>query len=673
MKSIGIFWVFLCSAILCFTGFARGDVRLPSIISDHMVLLKAEQVPVWGRADAGESVSVSLNGQTVTATAGSDGKWRVDLNLADSPPGPFEMVVQGKNTIKIADVVVGEVWLVSGQSNAGFQMDNILDSEKEVATAQDPMFREYKVIETPSLFSEQDDCPGFWRVVTPGSTRSFSALGYFLAKSLRQELSGPVAFINNSWGGVSLWTYLSAKAIASSPELAEQSEKQKETARASVATVQQWLKETGREDRETEDIASYTEGPFTAEKGWEKAKWVDRSNLLVDGREPEHGVFWIGTEVTTSPDEWPSPKRLLVCNNGLFEKIYWNGHLIGETSYENRLGKDTRWHYQIPRELVKEGANYLAIRFYAPIDFPGFGWWPGLEGRRLDWRIKKEFGLPSLPDGQPAPKLAPQGLGGGSLFNGMLKPIMPYAIRGAVWYQGESNVKGAFAYREHLPLLIKDWREHWGQGDFPFYICQLASFKAKTNRPVESTWAELREAQKMALSLPQTGLAVLIDAGEAEDIHPLAKDVAGERAARIALAKVYGRNIPYSGPLYDSMTVEGDKIRLCFNYTEDGLVAKELPSAYDVRRTAKKTARLVRNSPDSELEGFAICGADLQWVWADAKIDGDTVLVWSDKVSEPVAVRYGWADNPTCNLYNKADLPASPFRTDDFRISTQPK
>jgi sialate O-acetylesterase len=661
----------LLFVVVLLPGLVRAEVKLPSIISDHMVLLKAEKVPIWGKADAGEEVAVTLNGQTVKTTADTAGKWRVDLNLVDSPPGPFEMTVQGKNAITIKDVLVGEVWLVAGQSNAGFEMDKILDSKKEVATAEDPLLREYKVIETPSLTSDQDDCPGFWRVVTPGSTRSFSALGYFLAKSLRQELNGPVAFINNSWGGVSLWTYLSSKAIAAMPEMAGQALEQKEASQAGVATVQKWLKETGREDRETEDITSYTEGPFTAEKGWEKAKWVDRSNLLVDGREPEHGVFWIGTEVTTSPDKWPSPKRLLVCNNGLFEKVYWNGHLIGETSYENRLGKGTRWHYYIPRELVKEGANYLAIRFYAPIDFPGFGWWPGLEGRRLDWRIKKEFGLPPLPDGESAPKLAQQGLGGGSLFNGMLEPIMPYAIRGAVWYQGESDVKGAFAYREKLPLLIKDWREHWGQGDFPFYICQLANFKAKTDRPVESTLAVLREAQKMALSLPQTGLAVLIDAGEAEDIHPLAKDVAGDRVARIALAKVYGRDIPYSGPLYESMSVEGDKIRLRFKYSEDGLGAKELPAEYDIKRTAKKTAPLVRNSPNSELEGFAICGEDKKWVWADAKIDGDTVLVWSDKVPAPVAVRYAWADNPTCNLYNHSGLPASPFRTDDFAVTNQ--
>jgi sialate O-acetylesterase len=371
--------------------------------------------------------------------------------------------------------------------------------------------------------------------------------------------------------------------------------------------------------------------------------------------------------VNLSASEWTSPKRLLVCNGGLFEKVYWNGRLIGEVSYHNRSGTGTRWHYYIPPELVQDGVNYLAIRFYAPTDLPGFGWYPGLDGKALNWRIKKEYGLPPVPADNPAPKLAVRYVATGSLFNGMLRPIIPYAIRGAVWYQGEANAKAAFDYREELPLLINDWRKHWGQERLPFYFVQLPQYRDKSKNPGDkSTWAELREAQMLALLLPDTGMAVTIDTGESKDIHPQAKDVAGERLARIALAKVYGQSIPYMGPLYEAISVEGNKVRLSFKYLEGGLVAKEVPAVYDVNRTRGKTAPLVRNSPQSELEGFAICGEDKKWVWADAKIDGDTVLVWSDKVPAPVAVRYAWADNPTCNLYNQAGLPASPFRTDDF-------
>jgi lysophospholipase L1-like esterase len=252
----------------------------------------------------------------------------------------------------------------------------------------------------------------------------------------------------------------------------------------------------------------------------------------------------------------------------------------------------------------------------------------------------------------------------------MVHPILPYAIRGVLWYQGESNVGSASLYRTSFPLLMQDWRQHWQQGDFPFYYCQLANYRAKTDQPGDSVWADLREAQAKTLSVPNTGMAVLIDTGESEDIHPQSKQVAGERLARIALAKTYGRDVVDSGPVYTSMKVEGSAIRLHFDHLGGGLIAKEVPATYDVMRKAGKAAPLVRNSPHSQLEGFAICGADKKWVWADAKIDGDTVMVYSTQVATPIAVRYAWADNPSCNLYNHAGLPASPFRTDDFACAT---
>ena len=652
---------------------AFGDVRLPAIISDHMVLLKADRAPVWGWADPGEEVRVVLNGQEQRTTAGGDGKWRVDLNLQASPAGPFEMVVQGKNSFRIRDVMVGEVWLVSGQSNAGHAVGAINVFADEVAQADDPLLREFVVINSPSLYVEKDAGPGFWRRVQPGSTAGFSATGYFFGKSLRRETGGAVALINNAWGGVRLDRYLSAEAIASLPALAANSKREQEQTASSFEALRAWLKETGREDRRPENLDVSSRGPFTPENGWAKAEMVDGKFLVAPGGEPENGVFWMAAEVDRSVfAEWPSPKRLLLHNNGLFEKIYWNGELIGETTWHNYYGARMRWHYYIRPEDVREGVNYLAIRFDAPLDPAGFGSWPVLDGVRFSWHVKKEFGLPPLAGIKPPPALNTMNVGIGSLFNGMLRPIIPYAIRGVLWYQGEANAKSAFGYRTELPVLINDWRRHWKQERLPFYYCQLPVYREKTHDPGESSqWAELREAQSMTLSVPDTGMAVLIDTGEAQDIHPLAKDVAGERLAKIALAKVYGREIPYSGPIFDAMTADGNKVRLTFRHAEGGLVAKKLPREYDVHRTRGQTAPLVRNRPDSELEGFAICGADRKWVWADARVDGDTVLAWSDAVSAPVAVRYAWADNPTCNLYNRAGLPAAPFRTDNFRISTQ--
>jgi sialate O-acetylesterase len=328
---------------------------------------------------------------------------------------------------------------------------------------------------------------------------------------------------------------------------------------------------------------------------------------------------------------------------------------------------------------VKAGKNVLAVRIFAPTALPVLKVAPKSLTVNLDshWKVKAEFELPALAADQLS--AVPQPASGAdepqkvpsSLFNGMVNPVIPYAIRGALWYQGEANAGRAFQYRTALPLLITDWRKRWNEGDFPFYICQLANFMAKKAEPGDSAWAELRDAQSSALSLPNTGRAVLIDLGEAGDIHPRHKREVGERLAKIALARDYKIAEPYSGPAIEGSAVEGGKIRVKFGHTDGGLVAAALPATYIVKSVTGETAPLVRNSPNSEVEGFAICGADHNWVWAEAKIDGNSVVVWSDKVAAPVAVRYAWADNPTCNLANGAGLPAAPFRTDDFPAVTQ--
>jgi sialate O-acetylesterase len=259
------------------------------------------------------------------------------------------------------------------------------------------------------------------------------------------------------------------------------------------------------------------------------------------------------------------------------------------------------------------------------------------------------------------------------LFNGMINPLIPYALSGVIWYQGESSTPRAYQYRDAFALLIQDWRQHWSHPDLPFYFCQLPNIGPKLTDPnAGSGWAELRESQGFALKLPHTGQAVLIDLGESDNLHPMRKREVGDRLVLIALAKTYGEKIPFSGPVYSSMKIEDGKIRLQFDHVEGGLVAQPLPATYPVNlRTGAPNAPLVRNSPKSDLEGFAICGDDQKWVWANAKIDGDSVLVWSDQVPKPVAVRYAWATDPTCNLINAAGLPASPFRTDDFPAATK--
>ncbi|MDR1191697.1 MAG: sialate O-acetylesterase [Verrucomicrobiales bacterium] len=250
----------------------------------------------------------------------------------------------------------------------------------------------------------------------------------------------------------------------------------------------------------------------------------------------------------------------------------------------------------------------------------------------------------------------------------MIAPVAPYAARGVIWYQGEGNRARAWQYRAALPLLIRDWRERWGRGDWPFYFCQLAAFGAPAARPGESDWAELREAQALATRVPNTALAVTLDLGEAEDIHPRRKAEVGERLARIALARDYGRAVVYRGPVWRALRVEGDKVRLAFDHCDGGLVARPLPVSYALSTLKGTSAPLTRRSPRGQLEGFAICGADRHWVWADAEIDGDTVIVSAPGVARPVAVRYAWSDFPVGNLYNGAGLPAGTFRTDDFPL-----
>lgn len=500
--------VFVASA-----GVAMADVQLPSIISEHMVLKKGSKVPIWGKAEPGEAVKVTLGDVSAKATADPAGKWITSLDLSESKPGPFTLKIEGKNQMAVNDVLVGEVWLASGQSNMAFLLEAAIDAESEIANSANQQIRQFRV-ERAEAAEPADDCKGSWTVAGPETAGKFSAVAYFFAKRLQKELGAPVGVINSSVGGTPCEAWTSPQAIDTVPHLKEA-----------------------------------------------------RERALTALKNPE------------------------------------------------------------PPAAETKGAK-------------------GAKGAR-----KKGGRSHSEPS---------------CLFNGMISPVVPYALSGAIWYQGEANVSRAWQYRTAFPLMIQDWRTQWKQGDFPFYFCQIAGFdKAKRPELSDSPLAELREAQSQTLKLPNTGQVVLTDIGESGDIHPRNKKTVGDRLAVIALANQYGRKIPFSGPVFKSQKIDGDKIRLKFSHVDGGLVAKPLPATINVKTKTGETAPLVRKSPNGELEGFAIRGEDKKWVWADAKIDGDSVVVWSDKVPKPVAVRYAWADYPVCNLFNKADFPACPFRTDD--------
>ena len=485
---------------------AVAKVTPHDLFSDNMVLQRNAEVAVWGAADPGEAVTVTLGGQVVRDTADTEGRWKVTLRTAEAG-GPVELIIAGTNTITLKNVMIGEVWLCSGQSNMNWRLAAAKDAKAEIEAANHPNIRLFTVRSkaAPEPYAK---APGKWLVCDPKSARWFSAVGYFFGRDLHAAIKAPVGLIHSSWGGTAaeLWT---------SREGLESDESLKPLLKVKAERLARY--EAAR--------AAYPEKVAAWEKAVAEAKAA--------GKKP-------------------------------------------------------------PRK----------------------------------------------------PRIPLSGLYPTALYNGMIHPLIQFRIAGAIWYQGESNargVAGAKQYATLFPTMICDWRAKWG-AEFPFLFVQLANYRARRPQPGDSAWARLREAQLKTLAVPRTGMAVIIDIGETGNIHPKNKQDVGKRLALAARAVAYGeKDLVCSGPIYESMKVEDGAIRLTFTHVGGGLVAK-----------------------GDHLVGFAVAGEDRKFVWADARIDGDTVVVSSPSVAKPVAVRYAWADNPDCNLYNQEDLPASPFRTDDW-------
>ncbi len=662
---------------LCLAGSLHADVTLPAIFSDHAVLLRSNRTPIWGQANPGEAINISLGTAQATATAGADGRWRAELDLAKAPTDPLELVVESSNRIVVKDVLVGEVWFCSGQSNMAFPLSAFASGKEEIPKSANPQLRQFLVAFKTSPVP-LDDVQGKWTVSGPDTVGAFSAVAYFFGKKLQAELGGAVGLINDSVGGTVIEAWMSREALDADPEL-KTGRENAQNDRAAFDTYGEkyraWQKQFGREDRPTAKIDEWTSANIDT-TDW---KPVTLPGLFSAAGLPDAGAVWIRRKITapSEPDIRPGKGiDLYLGDIRDSNTVYWNGRKIGDSDLLAVLRR-----YGIRFNFVNEGENVLAVRIFNPAT--GAGILPSkarFQGNHYmlqgEWLAKAEFELPPLDEAakaafpqRPMLPIDPQNVAS-YLFNGMINPIIPYGIRGIIWYQGEGNWQRGFQYRTAFPLLIKDWRAKWGQENLPFYFCQLANFQAINPKPQDSPFAEVRDAQTQALALPNTGQAVLIDVGEEGDIHPADKESVGDRLMRIALAKTYNKDLAYSGPVYQSQSIEGNRIRLSFQHTDGGLVAKPLPAEYRPVSKEPCTAPLVRNRPESQLEGFAICGQDRKWTWADAKIDGDTVVVSSDAVPQPVAVRYAWAQNPICNLTNAAGLPAGPFRTDDFPLTS---
>jgi len=647
------------SLLLAVTVEVLGNVKLPAIIGDNMVLQRNSQVPIWGWADPGEEIRVSVSWHSMewVIKADKDGKW---LFKVTSPKegGPYEMTLRGSNAVTIKNILVGEVWVCSGQSNMELAVRQVNNAQKEIADADYPNIRLFtvqkKVAEVP-----QADCIGSWMPCNPQSVAGFSAVGYFFGRQLHKELGVPIGLIHTSWGGTPAEAWTSKRAISELEDyrpILEEIERVRLNPEPFDKKYQeqllQWQTKLDSSGAEGSGSKGYKEIDFN-DSDWQQMEvpvfWEQA------GLENFDGVVWFRKDIQV-PESWVGKELVLELGPIDDMDATWiNGVRVGGIGRpgQSRTGRV----YKVGADVIKAGRNVITVRV---LDTGGNG---GICGKPEQikirsagqtseqpislagkWRYKKGLGLRSIPP-QPWPPLridspsVPT-----SLYNGMLAPIIPYGIQGAIWYQGESNAGRAYQYRKLFPTMIQNWRQDWARADFPFLFVQLANFMAAKPEPGDSAWAELREAQLMTLALPNTGMAVIIDIGEANDIHPRNKQDVGKRLALWALAKTYGKDIVYSGPLYKSMKVEGDKIILSFDNVGGGLVA----------------------GGGEPLKGFAIAGADRKFVWADAKIEGGTVVVGSSKVPEPVAVRYAWADNPACNLYNKEGLPASPFRTDDW-------
>jgi len=628
------------------------DVRLHKIFSDHMVLQRGIEVKVWGGADQDEKVTVSFNKQTVSTKAGKKGIWEVTL-APMTAGGPYEMEITGKNSLSLKDIVIGDVWICSGQSNMQWPVNRVQNAEDEIAAADHPDIRLFTVKRTISAAPREELSEGEWQICSPASVPEFSAVGYFFGRSLEEELKVPVGLISSNWGGTVCETWASRETIENFSEFADKLAELEKTDVEKLYEERDQMRKEWKEKIDANDLGMKekwflsTSVPADWQKMMLPQRWEDAGLKDLDG------VVWFMNEVVLTPEQAAQSIFLHLGPVDNSDLTYINGTLVG--SVEGRANEIR--DYLVAPQVLKPGKNVISVRV---TDYGGTG---GIWGKpeELYYQTGKNknislagqwayrIGLNELPKLElVGPNSYPT-----LLFNAMINPIIRFGIKGAIWYQGESNAGRAYQYRALFPAMITDWRKHWAQGDFPFLYVQLANFMQPKDEPTESAWAELREAQLMTLSLPNTGMAVIIDIGEADDIHPRNKQDVGYRLARHALKTAYQEDIVCSGPLYQSFKIEDDKIRVSFSNTGSGLVAKD---RYGY------------------LKGFAIAGKDQKFVWARAWIEDNTVVVYNKTIKHPQAVRYAWADNPVdANLYNKEDMPASPFRTDDWPGVTEGK
>ena len=622
---------------------ALADVRLPRLLSDGAILQRDAETRLWGWADPGEAVTVYLDSEVVGKAATQDGRWQLRL-----PPraagGPHRLTFAGNNTVTVGDVWFGDVWIAAGQSNMELPMQRVRDRyADEIAAARLPLLRQFKVPKGYDFERPREDVEnGGWIASTPESVLDFSAVAWFFAKSIHARYGVPIGIVNSSYGGSPAEGWMSEEALEDWPHYLEVAKRLREPGyldglqAADRAAAEAWHAGLDAADQ------GLNAGAGWAAAGYDDSQWVA---TRVPGFWADtalgaiNGSVWFRRTIELPGAAHGRPARLELGRIVDADTVWVNGVEVGQTAYQYPPRR-----YAVPAGVLQAGTNTIAVRI---VNFAGRGGFvpdkPYLltagaltVDLRGEWRYRLGATAKPMPEQRFKDWRQPLGY-----YNAMLAPLQNMTIKGVIWYQGESNVDRAAEYRALFPAMIRAWRRQWGQGDFPFLFVQLANFLESAEEPAESQWAETREAQTDALKEPNTGMAVTIDVGEWNDIHPENKRVVGERLALAARKVAYGeQDLVYSGPLLKSVAAENGKLVLSFDHVGSGLEARGGPPG-----------------------AFAVAGADGAWSRAQAQIRGDRVIAWSESITSPVRVRYAWADNPAgANLYNQEGLPAVPFQ-----------
>lgn len=634
--------VFFLSAL---TVQAADNAPLPfvsPIFGDNMVLQRGKPNTIWGWSKPGQAVQVEITGHIAKTVAGAEGRWQVQIE-PPAPGGPYTVKITGAQTVVLREVLVGDVWLCGGQSNMQLGLAQSRNGADEIKAANHPQIRLYVVPQHVS-YSSTAIPQGAWKICSPQTVADFSAVAYFFARRLQEDVRVPIGLIEDCVGGTPAETWTSPETLHQlqdfEPQLAEMQRLKAKGGPEYGNFVMHWY----------DDYDVGFKGQTWAAVDLNDSKW--KSVQLADafrqlGVADVPSVCWFRKTITL-PDPLPAGRATI--HLGIIERMdttYVNGNWVGASAWVENPRV-----YPVKEGILKPGKNLVTIRVFQTKPQGGFmtkadelrlvlgdgtviplaGEWKG--ALSVDARPPHPLPLgfenwPTMPS---------------VLYQGMLTPLAPLAITGAIWYQGEGNSERAYQYRRLLPAMIADWRKLFGQSDFPFYIVSLPAFMPHQDHPVEASWAELREAQALtARDVRNTGLAVTIDTGDPDDIHPKDKKVVGERLALCALAQHYGEKIAYQGPTFKSTERLPGALKLHFDHTDGGLVVK-----------------------GGKLKEFSIAGKDRKWYWADARIEGDAIVVSSPMVPEPEAARYAWQANPNATLYNGAGLPAVPFRTDNW-------